>query len=228
MSIYFEKYREFIFKLVCGVAMCYMCYIFFWILSRKDKSNSIKSLESRSLNGIIVSIHKQTHGYYRINVIDKIRGDSLCYRLYGDSFFNKQYGIIKVGDSISKDTNSRIVKFHSYKEKGLYKRDTTYTLPLFNEYKLDRIKELETRRLNGIIVSIEAKTSGYYYIGVVDKITRDSLRYNLHGRTLFSDEYNIKIGDSISKDINSSKVIFYSYKGKGNYEKECVYELPQY
>lgn len=83
------------------------------------------------------------------------------------------------------------------------------------------------------MTSIKYQSRGFYYIGIFDNIKCDSLNYSLSGHRLFSDKYNIKVGDSISKDTNSVMTTFYSYemKGysyemKGVYKKGIVYKLP--
>ena len=85
---------------------------------------------------------------------------------------------------------------------------------------------MENQSLNGIVLSLEPGIGDDYHIGVLNKIKGDTLCYNLSGNNLFSDKYNINIGDSISKDTNSRMMTFYSYEGKGVYKEGIIYELP--
>ena len=91
---------------------------------------------------------------------------------------------------------------------------------------VDDINDLVPISLNGIITSIKYQSHGFYYIGIFDKMKNDTLKYILSGHRLFSDKYNIKIGDSISKDTNSIMATFHSYESKGVYKKGIVYKLP--
>ncbi len=89
------------------------------------------------------------------------------------------------------------------------------------------IKSLIARPLKGIIISIEPKTRGFYHVGFDDKITGLKLKYTLDGGYLLFKEHNVKVGDSVSKDTNSTVMSFYGYKG-GIYQKKFDYELRSY
>ena len=94
--------------------------------------------------------------------------------------------------------------------------------------RTNTINSLKLRSLNGTVISIKVSPNGHgnYHIGILDKIKGDSLEYNLYGYLLFSDKYNIKVGDSVSKDTSSIMMMFHNYQGKGVYEKGIIYKLP--
>ena len=91
--------------------------------------------------------------------------------------------------------------------------------------KVNSIDSLVLMPFNGTITSIVPRYHGSYYIGMIDKIGRYSLNYSFNGRNLFSNEYNIKVGDSISKYANSDTIIFYRYEGKELDKKSIVYTI---
>ena len=112
------KYVTFTIKLVwCVIVVTVFYYLVF---KTGHKTDDIKTLEKKSLNGIIISIKASPngHGHYHIGIFDKIKCDSLKYNLYGHHLFSDKYKI-KVGDSVSKDTNNIMLTFHNYEGKEI-------------------------------------------------------------------------------------------------------------
>ena len=99
-----------------------------------------------------------------------------------------------------------------------------YDKPREIEPRANSISSLEIISLKGVITSIKAAGHGQQRIRVTDKITCKQFIYDLQGNFPF-EEYQIKAGDSISKDANSKIIILYRYNEKGIYEKGFVYDL---
>ena len=122
LKIYNTKYNRRIAIIIFSVFF----YIYLYEPPKIDgtKVDTIKSLELISLKGEVTSVEAIKRGQQRIRVIDKITKKELIYDFPG-SFPIEKYQI-KAKDSISKDANSRIIVFHSYKEKGIYEKGFSY------------------------------------------------------------------------------------------------------
>ena len=68
------------------------------------------------------------------------------------------------------------------------------------------------------------RTHGFYQVDIIDRITGLKLKYCLDGGYLLFEKHNVKVGDSVSKNINSPIMTFYNRK-KGIYEENFNNEL---
>lgn len=80
------------------------------------------------------------------------------------------------------------------------------------------IKRLKSQKINGQINILENKNRGSYNLQIGNyKINSLPIAYEV-------DKYNIQLGDSVSKEANSTLMIFYKNKN-GSFEKYCEYEI---
>jgi predicted membrane protein len=84
------------------------------------------------------------------------------------------------------------------------------------------IKELIEKEIQGKIQGLKNENRGSYYI----EVSTLNGNFKIHSLPIAweIEEYNIQIGDSISKESNSRIMTFYKAKN-GVFEKCCDYEI---
>lgn len=83
----------------------------------------------------------------------------------------------------------------------------------------NKLIEFEKREVSGRIINLKKLTKGFYAIKLSSEMPLPNLRIGWE-----IEEYNIQIGDSVSKEANSKLMTFYKFKN-GAYEKCCEYEI---
>lgn len=86
----------------------------------------------------------------------------------------------------------------------------------------EELNSLVGKEIKGRIVALKDENRGSYYIEV--KTLEET--YKIHSLPIAWEikEYNIQVGDSISKEADSKAITFYKVKN-GSYEKCCDYEM---
>ena len=86
----------------------------------------------------------------------------------------------------------------------------------------EELNSLIAKEINGHIVALKDENRGSYYIEI------ETLKetYKIHSLPIAWEikEYNIQVGDSISKEANSKTMIFYKLKD-GIYKECCKYKI---
>jgi hypothetical protein len=86
----------------------------------------------------------------------------------------------------------------------------------------EELSFLVGKEIKGRVVALNDENRGSYYIEIK---TREET-YKIHSLPIAWEikEYNIQVGDSISKEANSKTITFYKVKN-GVYEKCCDFEM---
>jgi len=86
----------------------------------------------------------------------------------------------------------------------------------------DELNSMIPKEIKGRIVALKDENRGSYYLEI------ETLKetHKIHSLPIAWEikEYNIQVGDSISKEANSRMMLFYKLKN-GIYEKCCEFEM---
>jgi hypothetical protein len=85
------------------------------------------------------------------------------------------------------------------------------------------VQDFTEREFRGIVIISSEQHRGFHFIKIKDYVSDSTLEYSVPGSWFFK-ENNIRIGDSVSKEINNKTMTFYKLKN-GFFEKCCEYEL---
>jgi hypothetical protein len=80
------------------------------------------------------------------------------------------------------------------------------------------LKFFAEKEVKGKITALKNEKRGSYFIEIDDLITKHQMHSLRIGWAV--EEYNISVGDSVSKDANSKRMVFYKLKN-GVFEKLC-------
>lgn len=98
--------------------------VFFWKGEKKFDKMTLE-FTNKKINGIISKSNEKNRGFHLLEIYDKTNNSTLSYSLPKSWFFKENK--IQVGDSVSKEANSKIMIFYKNKN-GTFEKCCEYEI----------------------------------------------------------------------------------------------------
>ncbi len=123
--------KKYNYILIIGFTAIVVTLIVFFTINAIKYDHMLETLQNSEFNGLIKDSKKEPRDFYYIMIKDNISKTCLKYSLPTSWFFlvNK----IQIGDSVSKNANSKMITFYKLKN-GVFEKCCDYEVKKFYDY----------------------------------------------------------------------------------------------